>query len=236
MKVGYCTNVHAGTSLDAVKSNLLKHAVEVRNELLRTNLDNSAPLPVGLWLSNQAAGELQQDQLLHWRDWLAENQLLPYTFNGFPYSDFHQAVVKHDVYLPTWAEPERLAYTVKLAHVLDAILPAGEVGTISTLPLGWPRNGDPIGLTGAVDTQSDSLLLASAKQLKQLAVETRPDLAGQWPTDQSWYRNPNPVVFLDSADDIVNFFQRYLFDDQDSEQVRRHLGVCHDVCHSAVMF
>ena len=235
MKVGYCTNVHAGTSLDAVKSNLLKHAVEVRNELLRTNLDNSAPLPVGLWLSNHAAAELQEDQLLHWRDWLAENQLLPYTFNGFPYSDFHQAVVKHDVYLPTWAEPKRFAYTVKLAHVLDAILPADEVGTISTLPLGWPRNGDPIGLTGAVDTQSDSLLLASAKQLKQLAVELDRILQASGRLIKVGIE-PEPGCVLDSADDIVNFFQRYLFDDQDSGRVRRHIGVCHDVCHSAVMF
>ena len=135
----------------------------MRNELLESNPDKSASLPVGLWLSNQAVSELRGDQLLRWRDWLAENKLLPYTFNGFPYSDFHQPVVKHDVYLPTWAEPDRLAYTIKLAHVLDAILPTDEVGTISTLPLGWPQNGTPLGLTGDRETQSDSLLVGSAK-------------------------------------------------------------------------
>jgi hypothetical protein len=35
------------------------------------------------------------------------------------------------------------------------------------------------------------------------------------------------------ADDIVAFFDKYLGKD---ERVRRHIRVCHDVCHSAVMF
>ena len=224
-----------GTTLDAVKKNLQTYAVEVRNELLESNPDKSASLPVGLWLSNQAVSELQEDQLLRWRDWLAENKLLPYTFNGFPYSDFHQPVVKHDVYLPTWAEPDRLAFTVKLAHVLDAILPTGEVGTISTLPLGWPQNGTPPGLIGDQETQSDSILLASAKQLKQLATELDRILQSRGRLIKVGIE-PEPGCVLDSAEDIVNFFERYLFDDSDRERVRRHIGVCHDVCHSAVMF
>ena len=128
MKVGYCTNVHAGTSLDAVTQNLLSHSVQVRKQLMQSGCSDSEPLPVGLWLSNQAALELDDTQLRRWGDWLVENHLLPYTFNGFPYSDFHQPVVKHNVYLPTWAEQSRLDYTVSLAGVLDCILPANELG------------------------------------------------------------------------------------------------------------
>ena len=235
MKVGYCTNVHAGTSLDAVNQNLLTHSVQVREQLLESDSDQSLPLPVGLWLSNQAAMELGQTELLRWRDWLAETHLLPYTFNGFPYSDFHQPVVKHDVYLPTWAEQSRLDYTVKLAHVLDNILPANELGTISTLPLAWPQANETAGLTGPLETQTDSFLVASAKQLKQLAAELDRILQTNGRLIKVGIE-PEPGCVLDSADDIVNFFQRYLFDDLDAERVRRHIGVCHDVCHSAVMF
>lgn len=235
MKVGYCTNVHAGTSLDAVNQNLLTHAVQVRNELLESTSEKSQPLPVGLWLSNEAAMELEETQLLRWRDWLAETQLLPYTFNGFPYSDFHQPVVKHEVYLPTWAEQSRLNYTVKLAHILDCILPSDEIGTISTLPLGWPQGNETAGLNGPLETNTDSLLLASAKQLKQLAVELDRILQSNGRLIKVGIE-PEPGCVLDSADDIVNFFQRYLFDGKDTELVRRHIGVCHDVCHSAVMF
>ncbi len=235
MKVGYCTNVHAGTSLDAVTQNLLTHSVQVRKELLRSSCGASESLPVGLWLSNQAALELDDTQLRRWADWLAENHLLPYTFNGFPYSDFHQPVVKHDVYLPTWAEQSRLDYTVKLASILDCILPANELGTISTLPLGWPQGNETVGLTGTRETGAESLLVASAKNLKQLAVELDRILQTSSRLIQVGIE-PEPGCVLDSADDIVNFFQQYLFDGQDVDRVRRHIGVCHDVCHSAVMF
>ena len=44
---------------------------------------------------------------------------MPFTFNGFPYGDFHQSVVKHRVYEPTWADAERLA-------ALAATLPADQ--------------------------------------------------------------------------------------------------------------
>ncbi len=233
MKVGYCTNVHAGTSLEAVNQNLLTHAVQVRNELLGSASDES--LPVGLWLSNQAAMELGESQLLRWRDWLAETRLLPYTFNGFPYSDFHQPVVKHNVYLPTWAERSRLDYTVKLAQVLDSILPAGEVGTISTLPLAWHPTNEKNDLTSQPGTASDSLLARSARQLKQLAVELDRILQTNGRLIKVGIE-PEPGCVLDCADDVVNFFQRYLFDGPDAERVRQHVGVCHDVCHSAVMF
>ena len=235
MKVGYCTNVHPGTSLDAVNQNLLTHAVQVREQLTASDADQSQPLPVGLWLSNQAAMELGETELLRWRDWLAETHLLPYTFNGFPYSDFHQPVVKHRVYLPTWAEQARLDYTVKLAHVLDSILPVDEVGTISTLPIAWPQANEIAGLTGPLETQTNSLLVASAKQLKQLATELDRILQTNGRLIKVGIE-PEPGCVLDSADDVVKFFQRYLFDDLDAERVRRHIGVCHDVCHSAVMF
>ena len=235
MKVGYCTNVHPGTSLDAVNQNLLTHAVQVCEQLTASDADQSQPLPVGLWLSNQAAMELGETELLRWRDWLAETHLLPYTFNGFPYSDFHQPVVKHRVYLPTWAEQARLDYTVKLAHVLDSILPVDEVGTISTLPIAWPQANEIAGLTGPLETQTNSLLVVSAKQLKQLATELDRILQTNGRLIKVGIE-PEPGCVLDSADDVVKFFQRYLFDDLDAERVRRHIGVCHDVCHSAVMF
>jgi hypothetical protein len=44
---------------------------------------------------------------------------------------------------------------------------------------------------------------------------------------------PEPGCILNSAADVVRFFVNYL---GDSTEVRDHLGVCHDICHSAVMF
>ena len=93
-EIGYCTNVHAGTTLAEVKSNLDRYAVRVRN-----SLGQSEWLNVGLWLSETAAQSLAtRESQVEFGEWLAARRLYPFTFNGFPYGDFHQEVVKLDVY------------------------------------------------------------------------------------------------------------------------------------------
>ena len=88
--IGYCTNVHAGTSLEQARANLLQYAGKVRAQLAP-----QGRLPVGLWLAEPAANELIEKQsVVEFRDWLQSNHFLPYTMNGFPQGDFHQAVVK----------------------------------------------------------------------------------------------------------------------------------------------
>src|SRR4051812_9484059 len=105
--VGYCTNVHAGATLPETRANLERYAIAVKR-----SFSPNAPMGVGLWLSASAARKLREGlQLTEFAAWLSENGLVPYTFNGFPYGDFHQAVVKHDVYKPTWTESARLEYT-----------------------------------------------------------------------------------------------------------------------------
>ena len=50
---GYCTNVHAGATLEATRANLERHALAVKE---RYSPDR--PMGVGLWLSAKAAEEL----------------------------------------------------------------------------------------------------------------------------------------------------------------------------------
>src|SRR6185369_12857474 len=84
--IGYCTNVHAGATLDVTRANLEKHAVAVKQRF-----SPERPMGVGLWLSANAAAQLVAAQgESQFRDWLAERGLVPYTLNGFPYGDFHQ--------------------------------------------------------------------------------------------------------------------------------------------------
>ena len=111
--VGYCTNVHAGTDLEKVQQNLQHYSLDVKG---RVRPDSS--MGIGLWLSHEACRDLlQQTELQHFADWIAEHQLLPFTFNGFPYSNFHQPIVKHQVYQPDWSRLERFEYTRHLAHI-----------------------------------------------------------------------------------------------------------------------
>src|SRR5262249_10508584 len=134
-QVGYCTNVHAGVSLLETREKLEKYALAVK-----ARVQPNEPMSIGLWLPAPAAREiLQGSRLGEWKDWLAEVGLLPFTFNGFPYGDFHEKVVKHRVYEPTWADPARMQYTLDLIEIQHALLPPGVEGSISTLPLFWGR-------------------------------------------------------------------------------------------------
>ena len=134
--IGYCTNVHAGIDIAQIQQNLQSIAVDVRQRLAADSMG------VGLWIPSNAASQLTgHDESAAFRDWLGERGLLPFTINGFPYGNFHEPVVKHRVYQPTWIEDARRDYTLQLADILHAILPEGACGSISTLPIGWGRPG-----------------------------------------------------------------------------------------------
>ncbi len=217
-RFGYCTNVHAGITLVEAKDNLERIATQVRQKLTP-----QGRLPVGLWLAQKAAEQLHSEGAAPlFGEWLAEHGLKAYTFNGFPQGDFHQPVVKHAVYDPTWLEESRLHYTMQLADILAQLLD-GQHGSISTLPLGWPHQAwEPQHFHRAglhlqqLARHLDRLLQQTGKEIV-VAIE------------------PEPGCVLDTADDMVAFLEQYVFEDS-NPIIRRHIGVCHDICHSAVMF
>ena len=227
MKIGYCGNVHPGRTLEEVKQNLVKYSLDVKSKFAPTE-----KMGIGLWLSATTANELDNpDACLRFRDWLQDHELVPYTLNGFPFGDFHQQVVKHDVYLPTWADSKRLEYTIQLANILNVLLPVGQNGTISTLPLGWPLPPD------TARPQVSEFFKCSAVNLQKCAEH----LDG---LSQINGRNlficiePEPGCMLDTCEDVIDFFDQHLFNKSQAESdvIRSHIGVCHDICHSAVMF
>lgn len=219
-RFGYCTNVHAGTSLSAAQDNLLKYAAAVRQQVAP-----QGRLPVGLWMPEPAAMSLvEQNGVLEFRDWLHEHSFLPYTINGFPQGDFHQKVVKHAVYEPTWTCDTRTRYTLYLAEILEAILPNGGTGSISTLPLGWPHAPWS---AETMKTAADNLLQV-ARFLERLSQQRGREVVLAIEAE--------PGCVLSTAEDMVEFFEHFLFSGPDRELARRHLTVCHDICHSGVMF
>ncbi|HMO14595.1 MAG TPA: metabolite traffic protein EboE [Pirellulaceae bacterium] len=218
--IGYCTNIHAGESLDAVINNLRSISSGVRQVV--TGVE---PLPVGLWLSQLAAVEAER-QVDRLRRVLDELQIIPFTFNAFPFGNFHNEFVKHDVYRPDWTTAERLEYTRRIARLGDQLAPVGQVLSISTLPLGWPSDDSE-----SIISRSVNNLHALAKDLAQIEAKSgrRIILAIE----------PEPGCILQTSADIVELFQNRLpqgCSAAEREIISRHLGVCHDVCHAAVMF
>lgn len=218
--LGYCTNVHAGDDLATTVGNLERHALAVR-----AAVSPDHPMGIGLWLAARAAKELLRERRTEWlASWLRDAGLIPYTLNGFPYGDFHQRVVKHQVYHPTWWEPARLEYTLDLIAIQHALLPEGMPGTISTLPIAW---GEP--------RPTHDQLLRSAAQLRAVADRLR-CLERETGRLICLCLEPEPGCYLQRSMDVVRFFHDYLWQNGDAETIRRYLRVCHDICHSAVMF
>jgi len=220
LQIGYCTNVHAGSDLLATRANLEKYALAVKRQV-----SSSEPMGIGLWLSAEAAQDLLEHDLLEaFAQWLAEVGLVPFTLNGFPYGDFHEEVVKHDVYKPDWTEEPRLRYTQSLIEIQDRLLPPGIEGSISTLPLLW---GEP--------QPSDQQMAVCADHLRQIAglLERL-----EQERDRLIYvcLEPEPGCALQRSEDMVRFFQDHLLAGADEQRFRRYIRVCHDICHATVMF
>ena len=219
--LGYCTNVHAGASYEQTRANLERYALSVKAQV-----SPDAPMGVGLWLSAKAARELiEQDYVAEFADWLAEHQLVPFTLNGFPHGDFHEAVVKHKVYLPDWCDRARLDYTLDLVTIQDRVLAEGAEGSISTLPVGW----------GASFVESPARVDEAARNLCRL-VEHLDQLEKETGRLIHVDLEPEPGCHLDTSEDVVELFRDHLFRQVEEDQVRRYLRVCYDICHAAVMF
>lgn len=220
--LGYCTNVHAGTNVDHVLSNLRACALPVRENLKADSLG------IGLWFSEGAAVEaLRAGPLQRIREQLHAMGLIPYTFNGFPQGDFHSAIVKHRVYQPTWWEPARAQYTRNLIQLIDQLLPPGMNGSISTLPIAW---GSP--------TPTEDQLTQSAKHLTEIAIDLNRlfEATGRHIVIAI---EPEPGCALTDTASLRGFFDDYFSAPRMAEStasiVRKHITMCHDICHAAVM-
>lgn len=212
MTLSYCTNVHPAEDLAGILAQLDRYSVPVRERL------GADRLGVGLWLAAPVARALAGDRAarLSLRTELDARGLAVYTLNAFPYGGFHDEVVKHSVYHPTWSRTSRLGYTLDCVTVLtDLLADDAEYGSISTLPLAWrtPWTGsDDMRASMAFDELTRVLRTAQARGGRpiRLAVE------------------PEPGCVLDTVDDAV----RWLSGRVDPS----FIGLCLDTCHLAVSF
>ena len=229
----YCTNIHAGEPLDEVMAGLAKHLPAIKSAVAPERT-----LGVGLRLGHQAAEGLRDPAALAaLKRFLAEGGYYVFTLNGFPYGAFHGRAVKEDAYKPDWSEPARLAYTDHLADLLSALLPAGQEGSVSTVPCTFKPWAE-----GRMDAITENLIRHVA-HLVAIGRNTGQTIA--------LALEPEPCCQLETIDETVAFFKARLFDRKGVARLatlaglagaeaeaamRRHIGVCYDVCHAAVEF
>lgn len=203
--LGYCTNVHQGNTFQDVLHTIQTFCKPICNSTHNTG--------VGLWFSNQASQEVDTEKL---RDTLHKTGVKLFTLNGFPYSDFHEPIVKHNVYMPNWCTEERLEYTLRLAAILAEIVDTKDAG-ISTVPLGW---------------DSDTFENKDAALQVQRCIEGLQEIEHKTGVCIHLDFEPEPGCRLQRSSDLSTFVNTYF---GDNEMARRYLQVCHDTCHAAVM-
>ncbi|ACU96169.1 metabolite traffic protein EboE [Saccharomonospora viridis] len=210
--LSYCTNVHPAEDLDGIVEQLDTYATPVR-EALGVDV-----LGVGLWLAAEVASALASDPAARARlaGELKARGLGVQTLNAFPYGGFHDTVVKHSVYLPTWTDPRRARYTRDCLTVLaDLLHEDADYGSISTLPLAWRKPWD-----AAEDDRATAMFAEVTEHAR--AVSRRLGKPLRLAVE------PEPGCVLDTVADAVSWLSGRV----DPEYV----GLCLDTCHLAVSF
>lgn len=231
----YCTNIHAGESWADIRTSLDEHVPAIKAAVA----PNRA-LGIGLRLSGEAAASARQpDALAAFRDQLDALGAYVFTVNAFPFGPFHGVRVKEHVYLPDWRSAERVAFTADSAAVLAAILPDGMEGSISTVPGAFKPNGRE---DGAVMSMASNIMKAVADLV---ATERRTGKRIALALE------PEPCCFLETTDESIAFFKTVLLKPDVLDRLaaligmnragaelmlRRHLGICYDVCHGSVEY
>jgi sugar phosphate isomerase/epimerase len=231
----YCTNIHAGETWDEIRA-----SVEAHVPAIKRRVSPEAPMGLGLRLSAIAAEALGESTALdEFARFLADHDLYVFTINAFPYGPFHGRRVKENVYQPDWLSADRLAFTDRVAGILAALLPPGMVGSMSTVP----GTFKPIGKQpGAVQAIAENL----ARH-----VVTLVDIARHTGRELVLALEPEPCCLIETVEETVEFFRDHLHAEScaafvarqagiDMEEaraaLRRHLGICYDVCHGAIEF
>jgi sugar phosphate isomerase/epimerase len=236
--LSYCTNIHRGESWVETLAGLRRYLPEVKRQVAP-----AMAMGVGLRLSNVASETLaaQAGELSAFKAFLADHGLYVFTINGFPYGPFHGTRVKEEVYQPDWRFAERLAYSNRLADLLLELLPDTDAidGSISTVPATFR----PLGATPGALQQIQENLLQHAAHLVRARQRT-----GRTVT---LALEPEPMCYLETSEELVPFLEAQIFARAAvarlaaltglsavaaEDALRRHIGICYDVCHAAIEF
>ena len=221
----YCGNVHPAADLRSWMEVIDSFAVPLAAARREAGYD----FGLGTWWNSEVAASLVADPARseQVRSFLAERGLTIWTMNVFPFGEFHGTRVKERVYHPDWSTEERLLYTRRVATAVALLGSDREVVPLSTLPLGYRPKGC-----------ADEELRLMARNLVRAASHLHAVREEHGQT-MVLALEPEPFCLLETVAQTAEFLERWVFRAGSwtvSEAVlRRHLGVCVDLCHLAVV-
>ena len=243
-RLAYCMNLHPAQDHAGLIEGMRQVTLPLRDRVA-----GASAFGVGPWLPAELAHlmvtEAGASALHELSSFLKAEHLDPFTFNAFPYGDFHREGLKADVYRPTWSEVERVDFTVAVAKLACCLAREDDAFqgvhlSISTHPGGY---GDWI--RGASDLFAHirglcTAVLALVRLEEQRGVRIVLSLEAEPHASAS----DNRQLFAHTAFARAEIGRALAADPQASperrarafELAQRHLGTCLDACHSAVSF
>ena len=221
--LSYCTNIHPAETWAETFVVLKTHVLAVRERLRMAGaLKEEEAFAIGLRLSAVATRELLEgDHLAEFKRWLEETNTYVFTINGFPYGSFHGTRVKEQVFKPDWTEQARVDYTKDLFRILAAIARPGTGASVSTLP----------GSHKTFHADEAPILI----HLSELALWLD-ELAAETGLDFHLGLEPEPLGHFENTAETLAFFTRLHASSNNTEVIRRRIGVNYDACHFALEY
>ena len=234
--LSYSTLVHPGDTWEDMWSSLTTYVPQVK---ARVAPEEAFGLSLRLAASSAQTLVDSPRERERLAGFLADEDLYVYTVNAFVYGGFKGQTVKERVYEPDWQTEERVRYTMNVADILAEVAPAEVQPSIQTPPMGFkPKVTGP-----EVIAQYRANVLRVAAHLVDVERRTGKVI--------TLAIEPEPHCFVETTEEAVDFFERYLYDGAAARELakltglpiseaggtlRRHIGVVYDVGHQAVEF
>lgn len=236
--ITYCSNIHPGESWEETFHSLQTHIPSIKGVLCPEN-----SFGIGLRLSNEASLELiKEEHLTEFKSWLRVHDCYVFTLNGFPYGGFHRQVVKDQVHYPDWVSSDRKDYTLRLFQILEALLPDGMDGGISTSPLSyrfWHQDEKEL-----MEAKKVSTVHIAEIALKLYHIKLRTGKILHLDIE------PEPDGLIENTGEVIDFYRNglvpigtallkdnlHLSAEEAEIILKEHIRICYDVCHFAVVY
>ena len=220
LHLAYCTNVHPGEDWAQTFDSLERYTLRVKQQLGCTGA-----YAIGLRLSDQASRDLAEPAaLLEFQRWLERHDCYVFTINGFPFGRFHGTRVKERVYLPDWADPQRLDYTSRLFDLLAQLVPPHIEGSVSTLPGSFKEFVRTREHERVIRDNLWRCVVHIARTCQRTGRRLQLGL------------EPEPLGAFENSVETARFFDQLRDEHPRDDRLHEHLGVNYDTCHFAVEF
>lgn len=243
VRLAYCLNLHAAETLADTLAGIRDVTLPLRDRIAPRTSDG-APFGVGMYLPHSVASELEHDasKLADLGAFLAGEGLDPFTFNAFPFGGFHAALLKERVFRPTWAEPERLAFTCAVARVADSLARRAG-GLADPAHVSISTHAGRFGAWASDAERREATLNLARFVLEAARIEEEHGTRSVLSVEPEPRSSANDLAELATNLTRVRESAPGLAERAGlgtgarvHELLQRHLGTCLDACHAAVEF